>query len=225
MVIIMIIAVGHTKGGVGKSTLAIQIASYLKHKRLYRPNIWLVDADSQRSASKALIERNSSNLYTKIAAASYTEGKELFQQISNQEHLWNDIIIDIGARDSDTFRSALMKADLLVIPVMPRVFDLEALNELYAVLEGAWGVGASFEACAVLSCADQNTTTNQEAIEYITTNFPKIKYIDAPVMRRKATGLASASGLSVFESKPVDKKACAEIEKLVETIYPEPKEE
>ena len=216
----MILSVGHTKGGVGKSTLAIQIATYLKYQDKTRPNVWLVDTDPQRSASKAVIERNSNPLYTKLSAASYLDGKELTQQVKNQEHLWNEIIIDIGARDSNSFRAALMLSDVLLIPVIPRIFDLEALSELYALLEAAWCLDAKVKAYAILSCTDQNMTFNKQAREFIENNYPKIEFLDAPVARRKAIGMSSAFGISVFEEKKPDEKACAEIEKLVQSLYP-----
>ena len=51
--------------------------------------------------------------------------------------------------------------------------------------------------------------------------FPELTFIDAPINRRKAIGLASSSGLSVFEYSPKDPKACNEIEVLVKKIYGE----
>ena len=87
-------------------------------------------------------------------------------------------------------------------------------------MEDAWGVGANVKALAFLSCADPQGSANEEAIEYIE-QFPEITLIKAPINRRKAIGLASASGLSVFEYSPKDQKACAEIEVLAKQIYGE----
>ena len=57
-----------------------------------------------------------------------------------------------------------------------------------------------------------------ELIEYIK-NFPDIEYIDVAVSNRKSIAVASSFGESVFERKPKDPKACAEIEALANAIY------
>lgn len=214
----MIIAVGHTKGGVGKSTIAVQLATYLRVVKGIE-KVWVIDTDPQKSVSNSFMERNA-NAEKKISCASYVNGKELRQQVLTNKDYWDQIIIDIGGRDSASFRSALMLADILVVPTIPRSYDLAALNDLYSIVEDAWGVGSQVKAYSFLSCADPLGSANEEAIEYIE-QFPGITLINAPINRRKAIGLASASGLSVFEYSPKDQKACTEIEALAKQIYGE----
>ncbi len=214
----MIVAIGHTKGGVGKSTIAVQLATYLSVIKKIK-KVWVIDTDPQKSVSDSFMERNSTSKVS-ISCASYTNGKELRQQITTNKDYWEQIIIDIGGRDSNAFRSALMLADVLIIPTIPRSYDLAALNDLYSILEDAWGVGSQVKAKAFLSCADSQGSANIEAIEYIK-QFPEITFINSPINRRKAIGLASACGLSVFEYTPKDQKACIEIENLAKQIYGE----
>ena len=215
----MIIAVGHTKGGVGKSTIAVQLATYLKAVK-HIERVWVIDTDPQKSCSKSLIDRNSLEQLAPISCATYSDCKELLQQIKANKSMWEHIIIDVGGRDSNTFRTALMLADLLLVPVVPRAYDLDAVNDLYLLLEGVWGLGSEIKANAFLSCADSQGSANQDAVDYIQ-QFKDITMIDAPVHRRKAIGIASTKGLSVFEDSPKDQKACDEIERLVNTIFKE----
>ena len=215
----MIIAVGHTKGGVGKSTIAVQLATYLKAVKGI-DKVWVIDTDPQKSCSRSLMDRNSEDTFAPISCATYADSKELFQQVRANKDMWEHIIIDIGGRDSNSFRTTLMLSDLLVIPVVPRAYDLDAINDLYSILEGAWGLGSEIKAKAFLSCADSQGTSNQSAIEYVQ-RFKDITMLDVAVNRRKAIGLASSNGLSVFEEKQKDQKACAEIENLVKAIWGE----
>ena len=214
----MIVAIGHTKGGVGKSTITVQLATYLRVIKGIE-KVWVIDTDPQKSVSNSFIERNA-NSKESISCASYTNGKELLQQVTTNKEYWDQILIDIGGRDSNVFRSALMLADILIIPTIPRSYDLNALNDLYSILEGAWGVGSNVKAKAFLSCADSQGSANNEAIEYLK-QFSEISFIDAPINRRKAIGIASSLGLSVFEFTPKDQKACNEVEVLVKKIYGE----
>ena len=215
----MILTVGHTKGGVGKSTLAIQIATYLRINGC--ENVFLVDGDSQKSSMVALTIRNNDpkDRYPKIACSSYTNGQELLSQVKLQKNVWEHIIIDVGATSSMGLTSALMVSDKLLIPISPRGFDLYALQDIQSVMNQAHSFGASFKAFACLSRSDtKGQGSNDEAIEYIK-NYPDISYTGVAIADRKAVAVASAQGLSVFEYSPKDAKACNEINTLINTVF------
>ena len=215
----MILTIGHTKGGVGKSTLAIQIATFLRINGCER--VWLVDGDQQRSTLSAITVRNNDpeERYPTIACSSYPDGKALLSQIKSQKDIWQHIIIDVGATSSMGLASALMITDKLLIPVVPRGFDLSALQDLQAVMNQARSFGAEFETLACLSCADtRGTGNNEEAIESIK-SYPDITYTGVAIADRKATAIASTLGLSVFETPNKDIKACNEIKALISAVY------
>ena len=46
-----------------------------------------------------------------------------------------------------------------------------------------------------------------------------MKFLDRAVGRRKAFATAGGAGLSVFELRPKDPKACAELKALADAIY------
>ena len=214
----MILTIGHTKGGVGKSTLAVQLATYLRAVK-DEESVWLIDGDEQRSSLTSITLRNSQSELKKIACASYPQGQDLLSQVRSQYKVWKNIIIDVGATATNALHSALMVSDAILIPVAPRGYDLQALQQIQTVMNQARSFGASFKAYACLSCADTSSqNSNLEAIEYIK-NFPDIQYIDVAVSNRISIAVASSFGESVFERKPKDPKACAEIEALANAIY------
>lgn len=58
-------------------------------------------------------------------------------QLNAQARNWDDIVIDCGGRDSDALRIAMMACNRLVVPVLPRAYDIWSLSRLEAVIESA----------------------------------------------------------------------------------------
>lgn len=100
----MIITVGNTKGGVGKTTLAVQIAIA---RALAGRDVWLIDGDRQGTATAAIAARAEAGRQPGIACAQYADGPTLRAQVQRQREKWDDIIIDAGGRDSTALRAAL----------------------------------------------------------------------------------------------------------------------
>ena len=78
---------------------------------------------------------------------------------------WEDIIIDVGGRDTGALRAALLVCDILLVPVQPRSYDVWALSKLEDIIRDARDIGADFDAYCFLSCADSQGADNQEAAE------------------------------------------------------------
>lgn len=213
----MILTVAHTKGGVGKTTLSIQIAAYLRAVKKIE-KLSLIDGDPQKSTLEAITERNSMDGVPPITCTPLTTGKEILGQFKSQHSVWDQIIIDIGARESNALKAALVCSDVVLIPVQPRGFDLQALRDFHNILEDARDYNDHIKACAVLSLADPQGSSNSEAEEYLA-NYKDIQVISNPIIRRKVYATSSMRGLSVFEESPRDQKACREIESLVSSLY------
>ncbi len=131
----MIITVGNTKGGVGKTTLAVQLAIA---RALAGRDVWLIDGDRQGTAAAAIAARAESGRQPGIACAQYADGPALRGQVQQQRDKWQDIIIDAGGRDSTALRAALILSDVLLVPFAPRSYDvwaLEAYGAAYTLQE------------------------------------------------------------------------------------------
>lgn len=214
----MIVVVAATKGGTGKTTTAVQLALY--RKLIDKRDVWLVDADEQESALTAISIRSDSNMEPTLPCSAYSDGRTLRGQIIAQRDKWEDIVIDIGGRATDTLRAALLVCDKLVVPVQPRSYDVWALSKLVKVISEAQDLGANFKVECFLSMADAQGSDNGFALEQIS-DFPALTVIDAPVVRRKAISLSGSMGQSVFEQKPKDSKACDEIQRLAKIVFAE----
>ena len=220
-----IIAVANTKGGTGKTTIALQLAAA---RALQGKEVYVIDGDRQQTASMALTLRDNQKVNVFVNCATYSNGTLLGTQVKRQADKWDTIIIDVGGFDSNTMRMALSICDLLIIPFQPRTFDSWALTQMSALIDEVNNQlrhGAPVPAFALINGADTNNSAdNQEAAEALA-DFPNIKLLDCPISRRKAFANTSALGLGVAEGKIKDPKAIAEINRLMKAIFDDVTEE
>jgi chromosome partitioning protein len=214
----MIVTIGNTKGGVGKTTIAINL---VVARALAGRDVWLIDGDSQGTAQTAISVRSQSDRQPGIACSAYSDGMILRTQIKQQRGKFEDILIDIGARDSTALRAALMLTDVLLVPFQPRSFDVWALSHIVSLINEVNSERDGLRCYALLNMADPtNTVDNQEAAEAVA-DFPQIKYLPATLRRRKAFANAAGAGLCVYElvSKDKDQKACDELTALYAALF------
>jgi len=213
----MIVTVGNTKGGVGKTTLALNLSVM---RALAGGDVWLIDGDRQQTAATAIAVRAETGTTPPIACAAYADGAMLRSQVLLQKSKFTDVIIDVGGRDSAALRAALMVSDILLVPFQPRSFDVWALRDIAELVDEARSVRDHLRAYALLNCADPSGADNCDAARAVET-YPALTYLDAPIHRRKAFANGAGQGLGVHELKPADAKARAEITYLFGQLYPE----
>lgn len=206
----MILTIGNTKGGTGKSTIAVNLAIH----RAQTHKVMLVDGDEQKSALSFTDLRGAKNDYTAVALT----GLSLRQQVPNIAKLYDEVIIDVGGRDSGSLRAALTISDLLVIPIAPRTFDVWALEEMVLLFDEAQGFNEKLQGVVVLNLAEVQGKDNEAAKQAIL-EYQELTLLDTVIMRRKVYAESISKGLGVMEMKPRNVKAIAEFEHLVEEIY------
>lgn len=209
----MIVTIGNTKGGTGKSTIATNLAVIRSQTH---QSVLLVDGDEQRSSMTF------SNLRCRNVKADYTAvaltGKAVSNQIPNLAERYQDVIIDVGGRDSMSFRAALTVTTIVLIPVQPRTFDVWAMDEVADLVEKSRVYNKALLAYSVLNLADVQGKENADAAAMLREYAP-ITYLDLPIMRRKVYPDAVAQGKGVIEVKPKNSKAIAELLSLASFVY------
>lgn len=211
----MILAVANTKGGVGKTTLALNIAIA---RAIAGQDVWLIDGDRQNTAQTAIGLRAEAGQIPAIACGSYVDGGLLRSQVLQQKNKFDEIIIDVGGRDSSALRAALVIADILVVPFQPRSYDVWALADISLLIQEARSVRDGLRAYAVLNSADPSGSDNREAADAVA-DHPELELLDAPLRRRKAFANAAGAGLCVYEAVPHDVRAVAELSYLIKQLY------
>jgi chromosome partitioning protein len=210
----MIFTIGNTKGGVGKSTLSLNLAIALT---IRGRSVWLVDGDRQGTASTAIAIRSQAGHLPLIHCSHLPDGKGLSKMVTADAPKFDVVVIDAGGRDSAALRAALVLSDVVVVPFAPRSLDMWALADMGRLLDEARTHNPELRACAVLSGADAAGRDNEDAAAALE-NFPQLAYLPTPIARRKSVANAAGHGLSVLEYTPKDGKACAELQKFVDAL-------
>jgi chromosome partitioning protein len=212
----MIITVGGTKGGGGKTTLATNLAVMRAREGC---DVLLIDSDPQGTASTFSVLRNT---LTREDAPRYTSvrllGEEIINSYMSLKSKYQDIVIDAGGRETDSHRAALGIADVALIPFQPSSFDVWELGKASKVVKEMKTMNPTLKAYTLINQADSRGSDNEAAAEYAE-EVEGLIFIPQPIVARKAFRRAAASGLSVVELKPQDPKASEEMQALYEFAF------
>jgi chromosome partitioning protein len=200
-----IIAVGNVKGGVGKTTLALNLTIC---EALSGGDVLLIDGDEQGTA-RAFTQLRAEQLGAPGYTAVSLHGAEIRTQVRQLRSKYQRIIVDVGGRDTSSLRAALTVADILVVPVLPATFDVWSLDPVQELIQEAREINRSLRAIAILNAADAQGRDNEEAAAIIR-DKEGFEYFPHPIVRRKAFRNAAAAGLSVLENRPADERAINE---------------
>ena len=210
----MILTVGNVKGGVGKTTLAVNIAIA---RSVSGSDVLLIDGDEQKTAITFTELRNS-----QLGNAGYTavslHGAAIRTQVRQLAPKYVDIVIDAGGRDTGSLRAALTVTDTLLIPVQPRSFDIWAVDQIADLVREAHEINPDMRAAIVLNAADTQGHDNEDAAEALQ-DIDGIELLKITVGRRKAFPNAAAAGKAVIEQSHKDRKAITEFNALLQAIY------
>lgn len=143
----MIIAVCHRKGGTGKTTVATSVACELS--RLGN-KVLLVDSDPQGTASDwREFASDEGNVPTVVGMATETLHRP--GQVNSLAENYDHTVIDCPPALGPITRSALMVADVALIPTRPNAADLWALQDTLDLLQDARAFKPELQARIVVS--------------------------------------------------------------------------
>ena len=201
----MIIGVLNQKGGVGKTTLSVNIAAALAHGGA---RVLLIDADPQGSALDWSAAREGDPLFSVVGLPRASIHKEIGEIGKGYDH----IVIDGPPRVTDLARSAIMASDVVLIPVQPSPYDIWAADEIVKLVQEATVYKDGLKSAFVVNRKIANTAIGRDVGDALAA-YP-VPVLAATVTQRVIYAEAAAQGKAVFE---IDAQgpATAEIAALV----------
>ena len=216
----MIVIAGGIKGGSGKTTVATNLAII---RAAQGRDVLLIDADDQETSTDFTALRNE----VLPEGAGYTgiklSGAAVRTDTLKLSKKYDDIIIDTGGRDTTSQRAALSIADVILVPFVPRSFDVWTLEKVSKLVAEMRSANPTLKAYAFINRADPRGQDNNEAAEIIR-DTEELSFIETPLGSRKAFCNAAAQGLAVTELKQQDAKAIDEMMILFRYVFETNKE-
>ena len=203
-----VFAIAGNKGGAGKTTLSINLASRFNRDS---PTA-LVDGDPQGSSLQwCAISTNDDTIPV------FRAENDLHRQIDNLQQTFSHVFIDcppsVHAPQTDV---ALKFCHIVLIPVQPSPMDLWATVHIERAIEDSLEVNPSLKSMLVINQAEARTTMSKlvrEALQQI-----DLPVADTAITRRAVYRHSILHGKTVFQMGSLGRIASEEMEQLIKEI-------
>jgi len=203
------------KGGVGKSTLAVNLAVSFSHDQL---KVKIIDCDiRQRTCSKWISRRNDYHPdYPKIFSSIQMD--DLRNSVLEDAKNYDVIIIDVQGSDNKSLRTALLISDIVYVPFSPSQNDIEAMEELCELLAETQVQNDNRKTFYILNNCSVHylDQSNKEADDFLKEYASIITPSQVRIYHRKIYKSTSCDGIGVLEAN--DLKSKKEILKLKQEV-------
>lgn len=210
----MIIGVLNQKGGVGKTTIAVNLAAVFSADGI---RVLLVDGDPQASALAWSAARETQPPFPVVGMPTPTLHRDL-PPIARD---YGIVLIDGAPRVNELGRSVVMASDVVLIPVQPSPYDVWASQDVASLIREAHIYRPHLRTLFVINRKIMNTAIGRDVGEALAEfGFP---ICEVALHQRVVYAESAAVGLAVIE-RPKATDAASEMRRLAAAVIAEPKQ-
>lgn len=207
-----IIAIANSKGGVGKTTIACNLATALAVGALEGPpaKVLFIDTDQQKSGETFFADRAERLNKHDVTVTVKTNAKGLAREIKATAAAYDFVIIDAGgSRDSEVLRQVLLAAEAVITPTLTSQFDIDSLNNFMAIVDEVKGVNEALASFILLNrtATSPFDATAQEIREGLQREYRNDATVLNTNVRTYAAWTRLTDGIAIFEDKNATKAA------------------
>ena len=206
----MIIGVLNQKGGVGKTTIAINLAATIAQSG---SRVLLVDADPQASALAWSAAREEKPIFPVIGMAKPT----LHRDLPDIAKDYDVVVIDGAPRVNELGRAAILASDLVLIPVQPSPYDIWAAADTVQLVQEAQQFKPGIKSAFVINRKIANTAIGRDVATALS-DFEDVPVLPVALHQRVIYAESAAQGLSVIEAD-INSDAAREVGQLVTGLF------
>ena len=208
----MIITIANSKGGVGKSTIAVHLAAWL-YEQGHR--VTLADCDTQQSSSEWIREA-----VPQVKAVRLDHPDVILNELPLLAADTDFVVADGPGSQTETSRALLLRADLAIVPCKASMLEVRALAKATEVLRVSQDIRAGApKAVIVLSMVGKNYRLTKDMRDAAAAlNLP---LASRPMILRQIYADAPGQGAVVGHMGSRAREAAEEVDHIFREILPE----
>jgi len=208
----MIITIANSKGGVGKSTLAVHLEAWL-HEQGKR--VTLADCDTQQSSSEWIREA-----VPGVKAVRLDNPDVILNDLPSLNQDADFVVADGPGSQTETSRALLLRADLAIVPCKASMLEIRALAKATEVLRQAQDIrGGAPKAIIVLSMIGLHYRLTQDMKD--AASALSLPLAAKAMILRQIYADAPGQGAVVWNMGSRARDAADEVDELFREILPE----
>ncbi len=209
-----IVAVTNQKGGSGKTTVAMVLAGTWGRRGR---RVMVIDADAQGTATQYAASAPDDRPFPASVSGLSAAGDKIHREIRKHVEDYDVIVVDCPPSvDAVTPQSALLVADLALIPVVPSPADLWAAVGTRQLIERIGVINQTLASRLVINASQPQIRLTRAVIDELD-DFG-IERLPATLASRTAFRQAMALGLAIQDLGSAAKAAAEEAEALADAV-------
>jgi chromosome partitioning protein len=207
----MIISLLNQKGGVGKTTLTINLAHSISvHDKTKK--VLVIDADPQATSLNWYETRDIKCPFDIYSLCS----RHIHRDIGALSKGYDFVFIDGPPRVNDITKSCMKASNMIILPCTPSPYDVWASTETIELYNNIYEEEDEVMLVFAINRKIANTCISIDALESI--KDLNIPVAESSISQRVTFPTAAAKGLTIFEHEPKG-KASQEIMALTEELF------